>query len=67
MDKPLNEYRDVLGVKDLAKLFDVSEQTIRKEIKGGKFGTPMRFGREYRIPKIYLITRYFQGHKECTE
>jgi predicted DNA-binding transcriptional regulator AlpA len=59
MDKPLSEYRDLLSVKDLSVLFDVSEQTIYKEIKDGKFGVPIKIGRTYKIPKIYIVERYF--------
>jgi len=59
MGKPLTEYRDLLSVKDLSTLFDVSEQTIYKEIKDGKFGVPIKIGRTYKIPKIYIMERYF--------
>ena len=56
---PLNDYGDLLSVKDLSELLGVSEQTVYKEIKNGKFGEPLKFGRAYRIPKIAIIQRYF--------
>jgi predicted DNA-binding transcriptional regulator AlpA len=59
MTKILAEYRDLLSVKDLAEIFDVSKQTIYKEVKCEKFGTPIKIGREMKIPKIYIIQRYF--------
>jgi len=59
MSKMLAEYRDLLSVKDLAKIFDVSKQTIYKEMQNGKFGTPIKIGREIKISKIYIIKRYF--------
>ena len=38
----LDGYKDLLNVKDLSEIFEVSRQTIYKEIKEGKFGTPIR-------------------------
>ena len=55
----LSEYKDLLSVKDLSVIFDVSEQTIYKEMKEGKFGIPIKMGRAYKVPKIYVIQRYF--------
>ena len=52
-------YRDLLSVTDLSKIFEVSKQTIYKEIKDGKFGEPIKIGRTYKIPKIYVAQRYF--------
>jgi len=57
--KPLDQYRDLLSAKDLANIFNVSMQTIYKEIKAGKFGVPIKIGRAYKIPKIHLLQRYF--------
>jgi len=56
----LDGYRDLLSVKDLSTIFEVSKQTIYKEIKEGKFGTPIQIGRAFKIPKIYILSRYFQ-------
>ena len=55
----LSGYGDLLNVKDLASIFSVSEQTIYKEIKDGKFGKPIQIGRVYKIPKIYILRHYF--------
>ena len=59
----LEDYRDLLSTKDLSELLGVSKQTAYKEIRSGKFGEPLKFGREYRIPKVYIIERYFRGHQ----
>ena len=56
---PLTKYRDLLSVADLAEIFDVSKNTIYKEMKDGKFGTPIQIGRSYKIPKIYVINKFF--------
>jgi len=61
MPKMLAEYRDLLSVKDLAEIFEVSKQTIYKEMKDGKFGTPIQIGRAYKIPKIAILKRYFHA------
>jgi len=53
------KFNDLLSVTDLATIFDVSRQTIYKEIKNGKFGEPIQIGRAIKIPKIYVIQRYF--------
>jgi len=55
----MNKYKDLLSVQDLTAIFDVSKSTIYKEIKQGKFGTPIQIGRAYKVPKIYIIKKYF--------
>ncbi|MCL2399501.1 MAG: helix-turn-helix domain-containing protein [Defluviitaleaceae bacterium] len=55
----LSGYGDLLSVEDLKSIFGASKQTIYKEIKDGAFGTPIRIGRAYKIPKIYILHRYF--------
>ena len=59
----LDEYKDLLSVQDLMKIFGVSKTTIYKEIKQGKFGTPIQIGRAYKIPKIYIIKKYFHYYQ----
>jgi excisionase family DNA binding protein len=59
----LDNYGDLLTVKDLSGFLGVSEQTIYKEIRQGKFGKPLKFGRVYRIPKVYILERYFGGYR----
>jgi len=59
-NSPLDGYRDLLSVNDLSTIFDVSNQTVYKEIKDGKFGVPIQIGREYKVSKIYVLSRYFQ-------
>ena len=56
----LNGYSDLLSVKDLTEIFGVSRQTIYKELKNGKLGNPITIGRVIKIPKIYVVQRYFQ-------
>jgi len=56
----LDGYRDLLSVKDLTEIFGVSRQTIYKELKSGKLGSPITIGRAIKISKNYLVQRYFQ-------
>jgi len=53
----LSKYKDLLSVQDLMEIFNVSHVTIYKEIKQGKFGTPIRIGRCFKIPKIYIYKK----------
>jgi len=56
--KTLKNYGDLLTVDDLSNFLGISKQTVYKEIKAGKFGTPFKFGRVYKIPKAYIQQRY---------
>ena len=56
----LSEYKDLLTVEDLSKIFEVSKNTIYKEIRSCKFGSPIQIGRAYRIPKMYIIKKFFK-------
>ena len=53
-------YKDLLTVNDLVEILGVSKQTARREILSGKFGKPLKFGREYRVAKI-MMQRYFEN------
>lgn len=55
----LKEYKDLLSCKDLAKIFDTTTNTIYKEIQRGKFGEPIKIGRAYKIPKSYILSKFF--------
>ena len=55
----LSEYKDLLSVDDLSKIFEVSKATIYKSIKQGDFGRPIKIGRAYKVPKSYIIKKYF--------
>ena len=55
----LFEYRDLLSVEDLSEIFNVGKATIYKSIKNGDFGKPIQIGRAYKIPKNYIIKKYF--------
>jgi len=55
----LTEYGDLLSVDDLKSIFGISKQTIYKGIKDGTFGTPIKIGRAYKIPKIHVLKKYF--------
>ena len=59
----LEKYRDLLSVKDLTEIFGVSKATIYKEMKCGKFGTPIQIGRAFKIPKIYIVKKIFRNYK----
>ena len=58
----LSNYGDLLNIKDLSTIFNVSKNTIYKSVKDGKFGTPIQIGRAYKIPKIYVIKKFFQNY-----
>ena len=58
----LDGYKDLLSTRDLSEIFQVSQQTVYKEMKEGKFGTPIIIGRAYKVPKIYILQRYFHGY-----
>jgi len=58
----LENYKDLLSVRDLVEIFGVSKQTIYKNIKDGKFGTPIRIGRAFKIPRIYVWKKYFSNY-----
>ena len=58
----LTKYKDLLSVDDLMKIFNVSKATIYKEIKQGKFGVPIQIGRAYKIPKNYVLKKYFSNY-----
>jgi Helix-turn-helix domain len=50
----------LLGVVDLAQIFDVGEETIRTWAKSGRLPAPVRVGREYRWhPRV--IARFVLG------
>jgi len=57
----LEHYGDLMSVRDLASFLGVSRQTVYGELRSGKFGRPLKFGREYRVPKAYIQQRYFGG------
>jgi len=58
----LRGYRDLLTTQDLSEILGISKQTVYCEIRSGKFGEPLKFGREYRISKLYLIEKYIHGN-----
>jgi excisionase family DNA binding protein len=58
----LNKYKDLLSVDDLAEIFNVSKTTVYKEIKQNKFGVPIQIGRAYKIPKNYILKKYFSNY-----
>ncbi len=54
----LEGYPDLLSVKDLMKIFGVSKQTIYKELKAGKFGSPINIGRSIKVPRLYVLEKF---------
>jgi excisionase family DNA binding protein len=58
----LDHYGDLMTATDLSNFLGVSKNTVYNEIREGKFGEPIKFGREYRIPKIYIAQRYLVGY-----
>ena len=59
----LEKYKDLLSVQDLTEIFGVSKQTIYKNIKSGKFGTPIMIGRAFKIPRLYIWEKFFKDYK----
>ena len=59
----LTKYKDLLTVEDLMEIFNVGKTTIYKELKQGKFGSPIQIGRAYKIPKNYIVKNFFQNYK----
>jgi len=43
-------------------IFGVSKQTIYHEIHDGAFGSPIRVGRAYKIPKMYVYNKFFRDY-----
>jgi predicted DNA-binding transcriptional regulator AlpA len=58
----LEKYNDLLDINNLSTIFSVSKNTIYKSIKKGEFGTPIKIGRAYKIPKMYIIQKYFSEY-----
>jgi len=58
----LSNYGDLLNVEDLSTIFEVSKNTIYKSVKDGKFGTPIQIGRAYKVPKTYVIKKFFRNY-----
>ena len=58
----LDNYNDFLSVQNLAEIFGTTKGTIYKELHAGKFGIPLKIGRTYKIPKLYILQRYFNGY-----
>ena len=59
----LSKYPDLLTVDHLMEIFGVSKQTIYKEIRQGKFGTPISIGRAYKIPRMYILNKFFVNYQ----
>ena len=54
----LDKYPDLLTVKETAEVLRVSKAVIYEMIKDGKIKV-YKFGREYKCPKTYIISRFF--------
>lgn len=59
----LEAYPDLLSVEHLVEIFGVSKQTIYKNIRDGKFGTPINIGRAFKIPRMYVINTFFTNYE----
>jgi len=59
----LEHYPDLLSVQDLSEILGISKQTVYKEIKKGTFGNLRKWGRVYRIPKLYIINNFILGYQ----
>ena len=59
----LDKYPDLLSVQHLTEIFNVSKNTIYKEIKAGKFGTPIQIGRALKVPRMYVWNKFILQYK----
>ena len=59
----LDKYPDLLSVQHLTEIFNVSKNTIYKEIKAGKFGTPIQIGRALKVPRMFVYNKFIQNYK----
>ena len=63
------EYPDVLDVKQVSKLLDVSTKTVYKLLRDGSISS-LKVGREFRIPKVnvmkYVKVFSLELHKQTT-
>lgn len=50
----LKEYPDVLTTKDLQNILGISDKTVFRLLHSGQIKS-IRVGRNFRIPKIYLL------------
>ena len=48
------EYPDVMNVKQVSKLLDVSTKTVYKLIGDGSLSS-LKVGREFRVPKVNVM------------
>jgi excisionase family DNA binding protein len=53
---------DVLDVRKVSEVLSVSTKTVYKHINEGSLHA-VRVGREFRVPKVYLVD-YLRGEKE---
>jgi len=59
----LSSYKDLLSVDDLSKIFGVSKNTIYKSIQNGDFGNPIRIGRAYKVPRMFIVNKFFNEYQ----
>jgi len=59
----LANYPDLLSASQLSEIFGVSKQTIYKELQSGKFGKPIKIGREYKVSKLYIEKIFINPEK----
>jgi len=60
--KSFEQYPDLLSVQHLMEIFNVSRQTIYKEMHAGKFGTPIQIGRALKVPRMFVWNKFFQNY-----
>lgn len=54
----LKSYPDVMNVRQVSEILDVSTKTVYKQLKNGDLQY-IKVGREFRIPKIAIL-KYFK-------
>lgn len=60
---PLTDYSEMLDSADLAKIFNVSKDLIQDQMRQGYFGSLIVIGRRKRVPKSYVLDKFFTNYQ----
>jgi len=63
MSEQFEQYPDLLDTKHLMEIFGVGKNTIYKKIKDGEFGTPIKMGKGFKIPKLYIWNKFIEQYE----
>ena len=63
MSEQFKQYPDMLSTEHLMEIFSIGKSTTYKMIREGAFGEPFKFGRAFKIPKIYIWNTFLSGNE----